>query len=126
MISGKYIFEAGDVLYSKLRPYLRKVAFAESRGLCSADMYPIRVNPELLDAKFTAWMLLSEDFSKYAIEESQRSRMPKLNREELFRWVASVPPVAEQRALAARLEVELTAARTLVASLEIRHKKLSP
>lgn len=120
MISGKYLFEVGDVLYSKLRPYLRKVAIAESRGLCSADMYPIRVNADLLDAHFTAWLLLGEEFSSYAIEESQRSRMPKLNREELFRWSAPVPPLAEQRALAARLTAELSAATALRTALQTR------
>ena len=120
MISGKYLFETGDVLYSKLRPYLRKVAMAESRGLCSADMYPLRVNPKLMDARFTAWMLLSEDFSGYAIEESQRSRMPKLNREQLFAYEAPVPPLAEQKKIAARLDAELTAARALVGTLETR------
>lgn len=120
MISGKYLFEAGDVLYSKLRPYLRKIAIAESRGLCSADMYPLRVNPKLMDARFAAWMLLSEDFSGYAIEESQRSRMPKLNREQLFAWSAPVPPLADQKKLAARLESELAAAMQLCQSLETR------
>lgn len=120
MISGKYLFETGDVLYSKLRPYLRKVAIAESRGLCSADMYPLRVNPKLMDARFTAWMLLSEDFSSYAIEESQRSRMPKLNREQLFAYEAPVPPLAEQQKIAARLDAELAAARALVETLETR------
>ena len=120
MISGKYLFETGDVLYSKLRPYLRKVAIAESRGLCSADMYPLRVNPKLMDARFTAWMLLSEDFSGYAIKESQRSRMPKLNREQLFAWSAPVPPLAEQKKIATRLDSEIAATMQLCNSLEMR------
>lgn len=120
MISGKYLFEAGDVLYSKLRPYLRKVAIAESPGLCSADMYPLRVNPSLLDVRFTAWLLLSEDFSNYAIEESQRSRMPKLNREQLFAWIAPVPPLETQRKLASQIGDELAAAMQLRQSLESR------
>src|SRR4051812_29288905 len=41
-ISGKYLFAPGDVLYSKIRPYLRKVALPRFSGLCSADMYPLR------------------------------------------------------------------------------------
>lgn len=45
MTSGKYMFEAGDVLYSKLRPYLRKVALVNFDGLCSADMYPLKADP---------------------------------------------------------------------------------
>src|SRR5205085_939083 len=55
MISGKYLFEPGAVLYSKLRPYLRKVVVADFRGLCSADMYPIMVNRDVLNPHYTAW-----------------------------------------------------------------------
>lgn len=117
MMSGKYLVEPGDVLYSKLRPYLRKVAIAPFRGLCSADMYPIRVNKNRFDARFAAWLLLSEDFTKYAVGASQRSRMPKLNREQLFAWHAPTPPLAEQRAIAAQLDTELSAALALRAAL---------
>ena len=52
MKSNKYMFESGDVLYSKLRPYLRKVALPDFAGLCSADMYPLKANPEFIDSRF--------------------------------------------------------------------------
>jgi len=100
MISGKYLFDPGDVLYSKLRPYLRKVALAPFEGLCSADMYPIKVNREVLDPAFTVWMLLSDEFTNYANEESRRARMPKLNRKQLFSWYAPLPPLDHQIQLA--------------------------
>jgi hypothetical protein len=41
--SNKYMFSSGTVLYSKIRPYLRKATFVEFDGLCSADIYPMRV-----------------------------------------------------------------------------------
>src|ERR1041385_6291357 len=41
-ISGKYLFNAGDIVYSKIRPYLRKIILADFDGLCSADMYPLK------------------------------------------------------------------------------------
>ncbi len=69
MTSGKYLFDPGDVLYSKLRPYLRKVTVADFRGVCSADMYPIKVDPSHLDSHFTAWMLVSDRFTEYADRE---------------------------------------------------------
>jgi type I restriction enzyme S subunit len=111
MMSGKYLFDAGSVLYSKLRPYLRKAVVAEFRGLCSADMYPLRVNRDWLDPCFTAWLLVGDEFTAYAVGESQRSRMPKLNREQLFAWEAPVPDLAEQRGIATRLESQLSECR---------------
>ena len=46
-ISGKYLYEEGVVLYSKIRPELRKAAIAPCQGLCSADMYSLIPNEEL-------------------------------------------------------------------------------
>lgn len=97
VISQKFKFSRGDVLYSKLRPYLRKVAIAPYDGLCSADMYPLKVRPDRLLPEFLLMELLSERFSRYAIDESARSRMPKLNREALFAWRVRLPPLDEQR-----------------------------
>ncbi len=118
MRSGKYLFEAGDVLYSKLRPYLRKVAVVDFRGVCSADMYPIRVNRELLDPHFAAWLLLSDEFTRYADDESRRARMPKLNRDQLFAWSAPAPPLAEQRRIASMLSEQMAVAERTRKPLE--------
>lgn len=118
MISGKYLFEAGDVLYSKLRPYLRKALVADFRGVCSADMYPIRVNPECLSPHFTAWMLVSDEFTKYADEESRRARMPKLNREQLFAWRMPLPPLADQRRIVAQLSAQMASVERARCSAE--------
>jgi len=113
MTSGKYLFDAGSVLYSKLRPYLRKVTYVDFRGLCSADMYPIEVDRKMLAPRFAAWMLLSEEFTNYAVNQSQRARMPKLNRDQLFSWEAPVPPLEEQKALIGRLESQMSQVQCL-------------
>jgi type I restriction enzyme S subunit len=118
MTSGKYLFEVGDVLYSKLRPYLRKVIVADVRGVCSADMYPIRVNPDFLNPHFTAWMLVSDLFTRYADEESRRARMPKLNREQLFAWEAPLPPLAMQEVIIENLSEQMAAAENFAIKLQ--------
>ena len=106
MISGKYLFEPEDVLYSKLRPYLRKAMVADFRGVCSADMYPVRVDRNTLDPHFTAWTLVADEFTSYADSESRRARMPKLNRDQLFAWMMPVPSLARQREVAGFLAGE--------------------
>ncbi|WP_231749606.1 restriction endonuclease subunit S [Tautonia plasticadhaerens] len=97
--SNKYLFYSGDVLYSKLRPYLRKALAVDFQGVCSADMYPLRVDRDYLDPEFTAWLLISDSFTKYADGESRRARMPKLNREQLFNWTAQIPPLSKQKTI---------------------------
>lgn len=120
MTSGKYLFDAGDLLYSKLRPYLRKVTIAPFRGVCSADMYPIKVEKALLDPVFAKWLLLSDGFTSYAEEASQRSRMPKLNREQLFGWETLFPSIASQARVGAILDRLAAPTHALVGDIRAR------
>src|SRR5207253_2275528 len=94
-ISGKYVFESGDVIYSKIRPYLRKAVLAEQNGLCSADMYPLRA-AERMNPRFLLMIVLSESFSRFAVSVSQRSGFPKINRSELAEYSLAVPQREEQ------------------------------
>ena len=99
MTSGKYLFKKGDVLYSKLRPYLRKATSVDFDGLCSADMYPLTPNPALVTQDFLCQLLLGPHFTQYADNESKRTRMPKLNREQLMRWKQRIPFIDRQRSI---------------------------
>ena len=101
-ISGKYVFQAGDIVYSKIRPYLRKATLAEFDGLCSADMYPLKPASDI-SAGFILAILLGHRFTKYAESVSVRSGMPKINRAELANFEVAVPPFPEQREIAGAL-----------------------
>ncbi|MEK6203482.1 MAG: restriction endonuclease subunit S [Psychrobacter sp.] len=94
--SSKYLCYKGEVIYSKIRPALAKVAICEEEtALCSADMYPINaVNG--LDNRFLYFFMLSDNFTKAAILDSDRVAMPKINRESLSDYRLPVPPVIEQ------------------------------
>ena len=94
-ISGKYAFAKGDILYSKIRPELRKMYIAEFNGLCSADMYAIR-HSGLLERGYLFYLLLSKYHHQYAILESLRVAMPKVNRQTLGAFRILVPPNQEQ------------------------------
>lgn len=111
MKSNKYLFEAGDVLYSKLRPYLRKIALPNFAGVCSADMYPLKIAPERIDAGFLKILLTSKLFTEYANEKSARSRMPKLNRDQLFSWNFNLPSLNDQKECFNKTKMILTQAR---------------
>jgi len=125
MLSGKYLFEAGCVLYSKIRPYLQKVALAPFRGLCSADMYPLDINTEVAIPQFLLWLLLSQPFTEYADEESRRARMPKLNRDQLFSYLAPIPPLCEQKRIANILKDQLASAERLRRDIEKQIREIN-
>jgi type I restriction enzyme S subunit len=108
MISDKYLFEDTHVIYSKIRPYLRKVAYPRFRGLCSADAYPLAVDTSRLDPGWLVWRLLSDEFTAYVIKQSKgRARIPKVNQDELFSWQFTLPSLDEQQDASSRLEKKL-------------------
>jgi type I restriction enzyme, S subunit len=90
-ISGKYQFEPGDVVYSKIRPELRKAWVATAGGLCSADMYPLRAHSGL-SSEYLGQVILGDRFSRFAAAVSGRSSgMPKINRTELSEFKIPLP-----------------------------------
>ncbi|MES3630283.1 MAG: restriction endonuclease subunit S [Longimonas sp.] len=105
--SGKYLFDRADVLYSKIRPELRKVCMAPCDGLCSADMYPITPRDGMLP-EFLMHVLLSESFSQFAVLASERVAMPKVNRDALNDFIVVRPPVDEQRQIIEHLAGDLS------------------
>jgi type I restriction enzyme S subunit len=94
-ISGKYAFDAGTVLYSKIRPALAKACISPSVGMCSADMYPI-IPDKGLRPDYLLMQLLSARFTDWATLESMRVAMPKINRETLGGFRLRVPPIEMQ------------------------------
>ncbi|MBF8186266.1 restriction endonuclease subunit S [Nonomuraea sp. K274] len=94
--SGKYEIQPGDVVFSKIRPALRKVALVDFIGICSADMYPLRPGKDILSG-FLFSTLLGEHFSRYAENVSGRTGIPKVNREDLAGFFLPLPPIKEQQ-----------------------------
>lgn len=116
-ISGKYLCQKDDVIYSKIRPALRKATLAPWQCLCSADMYPLRAQTGL-DPKFLLLLLLSAPFTAWAVLESDRVAMPKINRESLSGLRIPFPPLAEQRAIISYVDCETAQIDALVAAKE--------
>lgn len=104
LISGKFAFDQSMVLYSKIRPYLIKVARPDFSGICSADIYPLKPNALTLNKDFLYYLLLSNSFTDYAIKGSARAGMPKVNREHLFAFSTFFPSIQEQKKIIAKLD----------------------
>jgi len=96
------VFDPGDIIYSKIRPYLRKAILATEHGLCSADMYPLRPNAGV-NSRFLLAAVLGERCSQFASAVSMRSGFPKINRDELAEYVMGWPNPDEQDRIAALL-----------------------
>ncbi len=109
--SAKYHFTQRDVVYSKIRPELRKATFPRFSGLASADAYPLRASEKCLP-EFLLLLLLTDAFRDASVAKSGRTKMPKINRRELFSIQVPIPPLSVQRRivdLVGALDMQLAA-----------------
>jgi type I restriction enzyme S subunit len=129
-ISGKYLCAPGDVIYSKIRPALCKATITNEICLTSADMYPMRPNSSVLPS-YLLYYLLSRRFTDFAILESERVAMPKINRDALGRVRLPIPPMHVQEDVVRALDRKSESVRMIllvlarqVAVLEERRQAL--
>jgi type I restriction enzyme, S subunit len=74
--SDKLLFQAGDILFGKIRPYLHKVVLAHFNGACSSDTIVIRPkSPEY--CAFVLFLMFSETFVELATVSSKGTKMPR-------------------------------------------------
>ncbi len=105
LISGKYQFQPGDIIYSKIRPYLNKATVAPFRGTCSADMYVLRADETRLLQEFLFYLLLDDDFLQQAVSHQGRTGIPKINREQMNSISLRVPSLEFQSQIVRMLKV---------------------
>jgi len=113
--SPKHLFFPGQIIYSKIRPYLNKLIVATFEGLCSADMYPIETN---LETKYLYYFMLSDLFVNQASTSGSRSVLPKINQKELSRIKINVAPPSEQSNIVQEIESRLSFCYHLEKSIE--------
>ena len=100
--SPKYRFFVGDVLFGRLRPYLRKFWHAAWDGICTTEIWPLMVNTEQADSGFLHAIVQSNRFIATA-SISYGTHMPRADWGVMYNFAVSLPQVQEQRAIAAVL-----------------------
>lgn len=98
LISGKFHFNPGDIIYGKINPQLGKYTYAQFEGLASADAYVLN-GKNGLTQEFLFGILQTKAFFDYSVSVSMRSGMPKINRDELNAFEFLAPNESEQRAI---------------------------
>ena len=96
VISGKYLFSQEHIIYSKIRPNLNKVALPDFVGVCSADAYPILAQKDKCNRLYLANVLRSPVFLDYILAFSNRTNLPKVNKQQVEGFSCPLPPISLQ------------------------------
>jgi len=102
VISNKYYFNRGDILFGKLRPYFRKVFQPKFDGVCSTDIWVVEPK-EGNDGTYLFYFMANEDFVSLATAGSTGTRMPRANWNQIKNSQWYFPQLTEQQQIASIL-----------------------
>ena len=105
--STKHFFHRGQVLYSKLRPYLNKVVLSDEDGYCTSEILPLEFERNVLP-QYARYYLMSPVFLEYANKCSYGVKMPRLGTADGKKSIISIPPIEEQKRIVLAIEQAFT------------------
>ncbi len=101
--SIKTAFKRGDVLFGKLRPYLRKYAVAPFDGICTTEILAIHPRDGQSDCQFLFHLMQGDGVFATVKALSYGTKMPRVSWTDLSDIVLGIPPLPEQQKIAAIL-----------------------
>ena len=87
-------FNKNDILMGNIRPYLKKVCFADFDGVCNADV--LVFNSKTINPKFLYYVLANDNFINYVMSSVKGSKMPRGDKNFIMQYPLSLPSEAEQ------------------------------
>ena len=137
-VSNKYSFCKGQLLYSKLRPYLNKVVIATKDGYCTTEILPLTFYGNIY-SPYMQLFIMSPTFLTYVNMISYGVKMPRLGTNDGKNAIIAIPPINEQKRIRDKFDIvaplfdkiqnnlnnlnnEVTAIKSKILDLAIRGK----
>lgn len=118
-------FKKGDILFGKLRPYLKKVYLAKFNGEAVGDFFIFRCYKGI-DNKFMSIVLLSDEVIEKINSGTYGAKMPRAKLDDIYNLIIKIPSYSEQRSIANYLDSKCSKIDASIATLkEMKDKYLS-
>jgi len=99
----KYIY--GDILVSNIRPYLKKIWFADKDGGCSGDVLVIHSLDDIVNSKYLYYLLARDAFFNYVMQFTKGVKMPRGDKGKILQYKIPIPPLMIQNELVEKAEL---------------------
>ncbi|TXI77514.1 MAG: restriction endonuclease subunit S [Flavobacteriales bacterium] len=104
LLSNKFVFGPNHLLYGKLRPYLSKITLPDFEGICSTDIIPILPDANKLEKRYLYYYLRTPWMIETAVKACSGANLPRVDPKLLAQFKIPLPPLPEQRRIAAILD----------------------
>ena len=109
----KICFRKGEILYSKLRPYLLKILIADEDGICTPELIPFSMIGQI-NPRYILWVLRSPHVDYKINAVTYGVKMPRVGTDTMLNLLIPLPPVEEQERIVKRLEELLPMCEKLI------------
>ncbi|MGV3115911.1 restriction endonuclease subunit S [Clostridium baratii] len=98
---NKYVI--GDILISNIRPYFKKIWFAEHSGGCSADVLILKVSEDVCK-EYIYYNLLDDSFFDYVMVGSKGVKMPRGDKNQILKYELYLPSIEKQKEIVGQIK----------------------
>ena len=102
-VGDKTHFSKGDILYSKLRPYLLKILVADDDGICIPEIVPFKMYGNI-NSTYIVYYLQSPYVDNYINSITYGVKMPRVGTETMTDLLVPIPPIEEQDKIVSRIQ----------------------
>lgn len=89
-------YTKGDVLVSNIRPYFKKIWFADKEGGCSNDVLVFRSKTNT-DKRYLYYVLANDEFFNYSMATSKGTKMPRGDKASIMAYEIEMFDTETQR-----------------------------
>lgn len=120
-------FRKDDILFSNIRPYLKKIWYASYDGGCSTDVFVFR-NSGMCSAMFLYHLIANDKFINYVMLGTKGTKMPRGDKQQIIQYVVYLPSKLEQNKIAtflSLLDSRIEAQIKIIEDLKLLKKTMS-
>ena len=89
-------YKVNDILLGNIRPYLKKIWFANNDGGANGDVVVLRPTTSTITPRYLYHILASDDFFLFNMQHAKGAKMPRGNKQQILKYIIPIPPLAEQ------------------------------
>lgn len=113
-------FEKGDILISNIRPYLKKIWFADKKGGCSNDVLCIR-SKDIVYQFFALNILFNDQFFDYVMQGAKGTKMPRGDK----KWILEYKIILPKKEILSKFSKDIELVNQVKISNTLQNQKLN-